>query len=190
MLLGVCDRDVNFIYALTGWEGSATDARFLRDALTRDETFKVPRGCYYLCDNGYANVDGFLTPYRRARYHRDAWGNHAIGPHNSKELFNWRHSQARKMIEKAFGLLKKRWSILRSPSFYPLKTQNRIIMACMLLHNFIRFEMPDDPIEELNEEIFSPAHDLEDDFINSFELSNSWDIWRENLAMSMWNTYG
>ncbi|KAG6531611.1 hypothetical protein ZIOFF_005426 [Zingiber officinale] len=129
-VLGVCDKDMNFIYALTGWEGSAADARVLRDALTRDDTLKVPR----------------------VRYHRDAWGNRAVGPQNYKELFNWRHSQARNVIERAFGLLKKRWAILRSPSFYPLKTQNRIILACMLLHNFIRSEMPDDPIEEVNDE--------------------------------------
>ncbi|KAG6503826.1 hypothetical protein ZIOFF_036150 [Zingiber officinale] len=42
-VLGVCDKDMNFIYALTGWEGSAADARVLRDAWTRDDTLKVPR---------------------------------------------------------------------------------------------------------------------------------------------------
>ncbi|XP_075518270.1 uncharacterized protein LOC142552377 [Primulina tabacum] len=54
------------------------DARVLRDALTRDDSLKVPRGFYYLCDNGYANVEGFLTPYRRVRYFKDAWGNRAF----------------------------------------------------------------------------------------------------------------
>lgn len=93
------------------------------------------------------------------------------------------------MIERTFGLLKNRWFILRSP-FYPLKTHNRIIMACMLLHNFVRSEMPYDPTEELNEEVVSPVHDVEDDFINNFESSDAWETWRENLAMSMWNTYG
>ncbi|XP_073034997.1 uncharacterized protein [Primulina eburnea] len=159
-VLGVCDREMKFIYALTGWEGSAADARVLKDAVTRDDTLKIPKGCYYLCDNGYANVDGFLTPYRRVRYHKDAWGNRANEPHNYKELFNWRHSQARNIIERAFGLLKKRWAILRSPSFYPLKTQNRIIMACMLLHNFIRSEMPDDPIEEVVDDVVSPDNEI------------------------------
>ncbi|XP_073029205.1 uncharacterized protein [Primulina eburnea] len=187
-VLGVCDRDMKFIYALTGREGSAADARVLKDALTRDETLKIPRGCYYLCDNGYANFEGFLTPYRRVRYHRDAWGNRENGPQNYKELFNWRHSQARNVIERAFGLLKKRWAILRSPSFYPLKTQNRIIMACMLLHNFIRCEMPDDPIEELNDDVVSPANETQDDFINSFESSDEWETSRENLALSMWHS--
>ncbi|XP_073306061.1 uncharacterized protein [Primulina huaijiensis] len=177
---------MKFIYALTGWEGSAADARVLKDAVTRDETLKIPRGCYYLCDNGYANVEGFLTPYRRVRYHRDAWENRANGPQNYKELFNWRHSQARNIIERAFGLLKKRWAILRSPSFYPLKTQNRIIMACMLLHNFIRSEMPDDPIEEVIDDVVSPENEMQDEFITTLEASDDWDSWRENLAMSMW----
>ncbi|XP_075493507.1 uncharacterized protein LOC142531298 [Primulina tabacum] len=42
-VLVVCDRNMNFIYALTGWEGSAADARVLRDALNRDDSFRVPR---------------------------------------------------------------------------------------------------------------------------------------------------
>ncbi|KAG6485945.1 hypothetical protein ZIOFF_054512 [Zingiber officinale] len=35
---------MNFIYVLIGWEGSAADARVLRDAFTRDDSVKVPRG--------------------------------------------------------------------------------------------------------------------------------------------------
>ncbi|KAL1540524.1 hypothetical protein AAHA92_24867 [Salvia divinorum] len=50
--------------ALDGWEGSAGDARVLRDAINRPQGLKVPVGNYYLCDNGYANSDGFLTPYK------------------------------------------------------------------------------------------------------------------------------
>ncbi|XP_073133499.1 uncharacterized protein [Henckelia pumila] len=42
-VLGVCDRNMNFIHAFTGWERSAADARVLRDSLTRDDSFKVPR---------------------------------------------------------------------------------------------------------------------------------------------------
>ncbi|XP_073120424.1 uncharacterized protein [Henckelia pumila] len=104
-VLGVCDRDMNFIFALMGWEGSAADARVLRDALTREDGLKVQRGSYYLCDNGKANIPGFLTPYRRVPYHRDAWGNRTTAPQNYKELLNWRHSKARNVIERAFGLL-------------------------------------------------------------------------------------
>ncbi|KAL8556682.1 hypothetical protein ACS0TY_004217 [Phlomoides rotata] len=59
-----------------------------------------------------------------------------------------KHSRARNVIECTFGLLKMRWGILRSPSWYPIQTHNQIIMACFLIHNYIRKEMAIDPIEQ------------------------------------------
>ncbi|XP_015689038.1 protein ALP1-like isoform X1 [Oryza brachyantha] len=55
-VLGVCAPDMQFIYVFPGWEGSAADARVLRDALSRPNGFKVSRGCYYLVDAGYKNL--------------------------------------------------------------------------------------------------------------------------------------
>lgn len=43
-ILAVCDKNMNFVYLLTGWEGSAADSRVLRDAVTRPDGFKVPIG--------------------------------------------------------------------------------------------------------------------------------------------------
>ncbi|KAL8506561.1 hypothetical protein ACS0TY_017450 [Phlomoides rotata] len=57
------------------------------------------------------------------------------------------HSKAWNVIERTFGLLKKWWTILRSPSFYPINIQNKIILACTLIHNFICNESPNDPLE-------------------------------------------
>ncbi|XP_047983670.1 uncharacterized protein LOC125224329 [Salvia hispanica] len=68
-VLAVCDRDMQFVFILPGWEGSAGDSRVLRDAVSRQDSFRVPQGCYYLCDNAYANCNGFLTPYKGVRYH-------------------------------------------------------------------------------------------------------------------------
>ncbi|CAL1405628.1 unnamed protein product [Linum trigynum] len=62
--LEVCTLNLEFIYYLAGWEGSAHDARVLRDALNRPNGLFVPQGCYYLCDHGYGNIPGFLTPIR------------------------------------------------------------------------------------------------------------------------------
>ncbi|KAL0385654.1 UNVERIFIED_CONTAM: hypothetical protein Sradi_2959700 [Sesamum radiatum] len=87
-VLGVCDRDMKFIYVLTGWEGSAADSRVLRDAINRHNGLKVPTGNYYLCDNGYTNGDGFLTPYRGVRYHLKEWETNQSGPQNHQELYN------------------------------------------------------------------------------------------------------
>ena len=105
-----------------------------------------------------------------------------------------KHSTARNVIERCFGVLKNRWAILRSPSYYPIKTQNRIILACCLLHNFIRREMPDDippvPADAENES----DNDSDEDenvyqTIRSIEPSNEWTAWRNNLAQEMYNEW-
>ncbi|KAL0386443.1 UNVERIFIED_CONTAM: hypothetical protein Slati_4602500 [Sesamum latifolium] len=72
-VLGVCDRKMRFIYVLAGWEGSAADARVLRDIISRPNGLKIPRGNYYLVDSGYSNGEGFLSPYRGVRYHLKEW---------------------------------------------------------------------------------------------------------------------
>ncbi|KAL0367374.1 UNVERIFIED_CONTAM: hypothetical protein Sradi_3627500 [Sesamum radiatum] len=74
-------------------------------------------------------------------------GDRQTSPQNHEEYFNMKHASARNVIERTFGLLKGRWAILRSPAFYSIKIQNRIIMTCCLLHNYIRQEMPVDPLE-------------------------------------------
>ncbi|KAF7812874.1 hypothetical protein G2W53_033850 [Senna tora] len=43
-VLEVCSRDGQFVYVLSGWEGSAVDVRVLKDAIERDDGLKVPRG--------------------------------------------------------------------------------------------------------------------------------------------------
>ncbi|KAL0386300.1 UNVERIFIED_CONTAM: hypothetical protein Sradi_3024300 [Sesamum radiatum] len=145
---GVCDTEMCFIYVLAGWEGSAADARVLRDAISRPNGLKIPRGNYYFVEYSYSNGEEFLSPYRGVRYHlKEVWDSGQNAPQNHEEFFNMKHASARNVIERMFGLLKARWAILRSPAFYSIKIQNRIIMACCLLHNYIRQEMADDPIE-------------------------------------------
>lgn len=41
-VLGVCSQDMQFIYVLPGWEGSAADSRVLRDAISRRHGLRVP----------------------------------------------------------------------------------------------------------------------------------------------------
>ncbi|GJU83125.1 reverse transcriptase domain-containing protein [Tanacetum coccineum] len=126
-LLGVCTRDLQFIYVLAGWEGSAADSRVLRDAFSRPNGLKVTHGNYYLCDVGYTNSEGLLTPYRGQRYHLNDWSH---PPTTSKEFYNMRHSSARNCIERCFGLIKARWAILPDVSYHPLDSMPRIIIAC------------------------------------------------------------
>ncbi|MFQ6650308.1 hypothetical protein Gotur_022772 [Gossypium turneri] len=73
-------------------------------------------------------------------------------PSTPEEIFNMKHVSAHNVIETCFELLKLRWGILRSPSFYPVRVHNKMIFGYCLLHNFIRTCMSLDFIEaELGE---------------------------------------
>ena len=67
-----CNFGLEFIYAVTGWEGSATDARIYEDARAHD--LEIPAGKYYLADAGFPLCNELLVPYRGVRYHLAEWG--------------------------------------------------------------------------------------------------------------------
>ncbi|KAG8371579.1 hypothetical protein BUALT_Bualt13G0102600 [Buddleja alternifolia] len=187
-VLGVVDQDMKFVYALPGWEGSAADSRVLRDAVSRPNGLRVPTGQYYSCDAGYMNCTGFLTPYRSVRYHLDEWGEGNRAPQNEKEYYNMMYSRARNVIERTWGCMKWRWAVLRGPTFYNIKIQNRIILACALLHNYIRLEMAVDPAEAHVPDLRqAPDDDVE--YIENVEASEMWTTWRDNLASTMFDEW-
>ena len=43
-VLGVCAPDMQFVYVLPGWDGSAADRRVLWDAISRRNGLNVPQG--------------------------------------------------------------------------------------------------------------------------------------------------
>ncbi|KAL5706080.1 hypothetical protein ACHQM5_024289 [Ranunculus cassubicifolius] len=189
-VLAACSFDMKFTYILAGWEGSAHDSRLLRSALTRvrDKLF-VPSGKYYLADAGFPHARGFMAPYRGTRYHlNDIRGRTPASP---KELFNYRHSSLRNVIERTFGLLKKRFAYLRTTPFYNVDTQIKLIIACCILHNIIRDEDPDDlgtewrdPMEEEHDDLADGGED-----VATLQPSDGWTGFRNTIAENMWNNY-
>ncbi|KAK3210734.1 hypothetical protein Dsin_015440 [Dipteronia sinensis] len=82
-----CNFDLEFIYVLSGWEGSSHDSRVLNDALSRRNGLKVP-----------------LAPFRGVRYHLQDFGGHGRALENEHELFNLRHYSLRNVVEMIFEL--------------------------------------------------------------------------------------
>ncbi|XP_026399966.1 protein ALP1-like [Papaver somniferum] len=191
-VLCVCSHNLEVIYVYPGWEGSAADSRVLREAIYKKNGLEVPQGYYYLVDAGYPNSGGFLAPFRGQRYHLKEWGQGRLEPRTAEELFNMKHCRARNVIERIFGLLKMRWTILRSPSWYPVNIHCRFIMACCLIHNLIRREMPmDEFLEEDNYEdgpvnLVSPEESRMIEFVDS---SYYWAVQRKELADQMWERW-
>ncbi|KAL0324452.1 UNVERIFIED_CONTAM: hypothetical protein Scaly_2412300 [Sesamum calycinum] len=104
-------------------------------------------------------------------------------------MFNLKHASARNVIERTFGLLKTRWGILRSPSYYLIKAQNRIIMACCLIHNFLRMEMPDDPLELEIPDLSETTMDAGTEFVSTIDTNPARTAWRDELAANMYNEW-
>ncbi|KAL4022447.1 hypothetical protein IC575_016180 [Cucumis melo] len=101
-----------------------------------------------------------------------------------------KHSSARNVIERAFGVLKGRWAILRGKSYYPLQVQCRTILACALLHNLINREMTYcDDVEDEDEGDSTYATTTASEDIQYIETTNEWSQWRDNLATSMFTDW-
>ena len=56
-----CLFNLLFTYALTGWEGSAADARVYANAIQSD--LRIPDGWYLLADAGFPHCNELLVPY-------------------------------------------------------------------------------------------------------------------------------
>ncbi|XLS58113.1 hypothetical protein HN51_007868 [Arachis hypogaea] len=57
---------MKFTYVLSGWEGTTSDSRILKDALSRKYPLRIPEGKFYLGDAGFMLKLGILTLYREA----------------------------------------------------------------------------------------------------------------------------
>jgi len=86
-----------------------------------------PADKYYVVDSGYPYIKGFLTLYRSLRnrivsYHMSQFNtNHP--PRNKHELFNRWHASLRSVIERTFGVWKKKWRILSKFPRYIIEVQ-------------------------------------------------------------------
>ncbi|XP_031482750.1 uncharacterized protein LOC116252544 [Nymphaea colorata] len=141
-VLAACSFDMKFTYLLAGWEGTASDSRIIKNALTREDKLKIPE------DAGFPLKGGLITPFRVVRYHLKEYSKRC--PQNEKELFNLRHPSLQNVIERSFGVLKKRFPVIASSTepVYSCKTQSDIILACCILHNFCMGVDPDASIIE------------------------------------------
>lgn len=132
---------------------------------------------------------GLITPYRCVRYHLKEYSTRP--PENAKELFNLRHASLRNAIERAFGVLNKRFPIIGSTTepTYSAETQSQIVLACCILHNYL---MSVDPNEELIVQVDQELQNQDHEHVmESNEEDNEANAvyFRNCMAYNMWNDY-
>ncbi|ONI05338.1 hypothetical protein PRUPE_5G002100 [Prunus persica] len=145
--------------------GSTSEARVLRDALARDNSFQ-----YYLVDVGYANGIGFLAAYQGTRYE---WtGNN--WPQNYKELFNLCHSIARNVIERIINACFVLHNFIRKGQHndHVLQDQDLGFLAS------VDHEISNHSTLKGNANRITSVH-----------VTDQWTTFRETLAMQMFHDY-
>jgi len=118
----VADQDMVFLDVCVGWPGSVHDARILRNSALYANAGALFQDTYLLGDAGYPALPWLVPAFR---------GNHLT---EEQIIFNHAHSACRNIVERAFGMLKSRWRILR---FMDVAIENlpTMIAACFTLHN-------------------------------------------------------
>ena len=110
-------------------------------------------------------------------------------PKNKEELFNIRHASARNVIERIFGVIKRRFRILLIAPEYSLDIQARIPAVLCAIHNVIRAHDVDDIIPEMDPDSGNPNdHDHIASSAAAEELDHPSEI-RDRIAQQMWEDY-
>lgn len=182
--------DLRYCYVLPGWEGSAHDSRVLTDAVG-NHGFTVPENKYFLADIGYPNSDYTMIPYRGVRYHLREQSLAGYKPENAKELFNLRHASLRNVVERIFGVDKRRFRILSSAPEYNLQTQVQLVFALTALHHFIR-DYPSEDVDYFEEEESRAEYAMGEDLGmggNILTASAQMNQKRDRIATEIWADY-
>nr|XP_043639084.1 putative nuclease HARBI1 [Erigeron canadensis] len=101
-----------------------------------------------------------------------------------------RHASLCNAIERAFGVLKKRFALIRSSNepFYSRGTQSDIFSVCCVLHNFL---LEVDREKELEDEVAQEVLDAQQEEVPRYqsEIDERGEQIRNLIATQMWNAY-
>lgn len=187
-VLAVVDFEMNFTYVLAGWEGSAHDARVYNNAI--DRGLKAPAGKYFVADAGYSNSGMTLSPYRGVRYHLREIKAAGKDPQDKYELYNFRHSSLRNVVERIFGVFKRRWRLFDRPHEFSIRTQVKLVYALVAIHNLINKFYPVgsdfDRFEPCENEMDGDEEIAPESVRQDAEMDGK----REAIANLLWQQYG
>lgn len=145
----------------------------------------------FVADDAFQLGEHFMKPYSRVVFTKDI------------QIFNYRLSRARRIVENAFGILVNRFAVLQNKIILSPEKATLITLTCCYLHNFLIKKktnyirnLSDDEIQKLGDEhnliplqrgksknASRSAKDIRDRFKNYFNSIGrvSWQDDRVNL---------
>ncbi|XP_069102654.1 putative nuclease HARBI1 [Argopecten irradians] len=121
----ICDDEGKFTNIVARWPGSAHDSHVFRMSNIKqylDANHRTMADGLILGDSGYACLKYLMTPYLRPTSAQ-------------QERFNGCHKRTRVMIERTFGVWKRRFHVLHGEIRMKPTRVCAIIGACAVLHN-------------------------------------------------------
>ena len=97
------------------------------------------------------------------------------------ERFNYLHSSLCLVIEWTFGIWKNKWKILRNMPRKGIHTQSKIIVATMVLHNFVR-------AHEINNNVNSSRYGAHLDVVREV-IMMPWHMQSQSWTNLRWNKF-
>ncbi|XP_047146130.1 putative nuclease HARBI1 [Hydra vulgaris] len=140
----ICDSQGLFLNIVADWPGSAHDSRIFSTSVIGMELANGVKAGIILGDSGYPCHSYLLTLIL-----------HPVSPQKVK--YNIVHRKTRCIIERTFGILKRRFHCLHGKlRMKPVKVC-RIVAACAVLHNIAikqseQYELPDNEISTDNQD--------------------------------------
>lgn len=141
-MLTACDARYRFTLFDVNAYGSDSDGGILsRSAFGKalyEGTLNLPKGtarlagsnkempCYFVGDEAFQMSMNVMRPYPGRALN------------DQKRNFNYPLSRARRTIENTFGILAARWRILRRPISAGPEVVDKLVLAAMCLHNFLK----------------------------------------------------
>ncbi|XP_066600111.1 putative nuclease HARBI1 isoform X1 [Prorops nasuta] len=145
VLLAIVNAFHQFLYINVGVNGRVSDGGVFRDSdfaklLNNSENpLSIPDDTALPCmhesipyvilgDNAFPLQRHILKPYSLRNMSYD------------EQIFNYRLSRGRHVVENTFGILANRFRVLLSPMYLPVDKVQIVTLACCALHNFLCHE--------------------------------------------------
>lgn len=175
VLMAACDYEYKFTLVDVGAYGSNNDAGvFSRSNFGQallDGELDLPEGrtrlpgsnsethCFFVGDEAFQLTKNMMRPYSGRNLPED------------QAIFNYRLSRARRTIENTFGILAARWRIFTHPISLHPDSADKIIMACLCLHNFL---MTENNRLQARERTYCPSHYIDTELDNGDVILGEW----------------
>lgn len=142
VLFAVVNANYEFIYVHCGSNGRVSDGGILQDTdfgdLLDERKLNIPSPSSFptyrnIClpfvfigDEAFPLKENLMKPYPGKQISHD------------EKIFNYRLCRARRIVENVFGILASRFQALQSNLRMNLEAVDKIILACCVLHNYLR----------------------------------------------------